>query len=41
MTYLKQVSYIKLKDGYQTYVFKENLEPVRYKLFHTSEELNE
>ena len=41
MTYLKQVSYIKLKDGYQTYVFKENLDPVRYKFFHTSEELND
>ena len=41
MTYLKQISYVELKDGYQTYVFKENLEPVRYKFFHTSEELND
>lgn len=41
MTYLKQVSYIELKNGYQTYIFKRNLEPVRYKFFSTKDELNE
>ena len=41
MTYLKQMSYVELKDGYQIYIFKDNLEPVRYKFFHTSEELND
>ena len=41
MTYLKQMSYVELKDGYQTYIFKDNLDPVRYKFFHTSEELND
>ncbi len=41
MTYLKQMSYVELKGGYQTYIFKENLAPVRYKFFHTSEELDQ
>ena len=41
MTYLKQMSYVELKDGYQIYIFKDNLEPVRYKFFHTYEELND
>ena len=41
MTYLKQVSYVELKGGYQTNILKENHEPVRYKFFHTYEELND
>ena len=41
MTYLKQMSYVELKGGYQTYIFKDNLDPVRDKFFHTSEELNQ
>ncbi len=41
MTYLKQVSYVELKGGYQTYIFKTNLEPIRYKFLTTREELND
>ncbi len=41
MSYLKQVSYVELRNGYQTYLFKTNLEPIRYKFFSTTEELNE
>ncbi|MGB5769135.1 MAG: hypothetical protein WBM32_04590 [Crocosphaera sp.] len=41
MTYLKQISYVKLKGGYQTYIFKDNLEPLRSKFFHTKEELDQ
>ncbi len=41
MSYLKQVSYIELQRGYQTYIFKTNLDPIRYKFFPTSEELNQ
>ncbi|EAZ88610.1 hypothetical protein [Crocosphaera chwakensis] len=41
MNYLKQVSYIELKDGFQTYIFKTNLDFVRYKFFPTKEELND
>ena len=40
MTYLKQVSYVELKGGYQTYIFKLNLEPIRYKFLTTREELD-
>lgn len=41
MTYLKQVSYIELNNGFQTYIFKTNLEPIRYKFFSTTEALND
>ncbi len=41
MIYLKQVSYIELRKGFQTYIFKKNLEPIRYKFFPTKEELND
>ncbi len=41
MKYLKRVSYVKLQNGYQTYLFTVDLQPVRYKLFPTDEELNE
>ncbi len=41
MTYLKQVSYVELKGGYQTYIFKTNLEPIRYKFLTTREELDD
>ncbi len=41
MSYLKQVSYVELKNGFQTYVFKTNLEPIRYKFFPTEKELND
>ncbi len=40
MTYLKQVSYVELKGGYQTYIFKTNLEPIRYKFLTKREELD-
>lgn len=41
MNYLKQVSYIELKKGFQTYIFNTNLEPIRYKFFFTRVELND
>ncbi len=41
MSYLKQVSYVELRNGYQTYLFKTNLEPIRYKFFSTKEALND
>ena len=41
MTYIKQVSYVELKGGYQTYIFKTNLEPIRYKFLTTREELDD
>ncbi len=41
MTYLKQVSYVELRRGYQTYIFKTNLDPIRYKFLTTKEELDD
>ncbi len=41
MNYLKQVSYVELRSGYQTYIFKTNLDPIRYKFFSTRVELND
>ncbi len=41
MSYLQRVSYVEQQNGYQTYLFTTNLEPIRYKFFSTKEELNE
>jgi DNA-binding transcriptional regulator YhcF (GntR family) len=36
---LKQVSYIEVNEGWQTYVFDLNLKSIRYKLLTNKEEL--
>jgi hypothetical protein len=36
---LKQVSYIEVSEGWQTYVFDLNLKSIRYKLLTNKEEL--
>ncbi|MEA5537049.1 hypothetical protein [Crocosphaera sp. XPORK-15E] len=41
MNVIKQVSYVKLPTGYQTYLFTANLDSIRYKVFSTQQELDE
>jgi|LakMenE18May11ns_1017448.scaffolds.fasta_scaffold9939502_2 hypothetical protein len=40
MNVIKQVSYVKLTTGYQTYLFTPELDSIRYKLFSTQQELD-
>ena len=41
MNYLKQVSWVKVSKGYQTYLFTTEFLAIRYKLFSNEQELNQ
>jgi DNA-binding transcriptional regulator YhcF (GntR family) len=40
MNYLKRMSFIKLKGGWQTYIFTSALKPIAHKFLTTQEELD-